>query len=455
MIRPESQAGRPTEQPPLTVLIAEDEEDLAEAIELTVADMGHHPIRVRDGRSALAAVQKVHPDVLLLDLSMPVLDGFGVLQAIGEGHEPAPPVVAMSAFDEFLVRTPELGATATLRKPFRPDQLEQVLTSVIGAGARPTAPVASQPVAPAQDDQLERVRAAFCARITGSSPNAVLDALVRAAARLLRTDMALVSIVTDTRQWWKAMHGIGGALAAARGTARDLSFCTHAVAAEAPLVVADAQRHPIFRDNALVKDGVMVSYAGVPIRIPSVGALGTLCVLDRRPRVFSNVDLELLALLAARASAEIEWSERDPDDPRPAATCLQRSLVDEQYDIYTPHAFAAYAGVIARLALAEDGPFGLCGLTAPARTMPSVIAAARQAVGEHEAIGWLDNRSVAVVLPRADEPRVRAFVEQVTAAVGPEIRHVSLVERGALTARVGLARLRSQLLRQTRAGARV
>lgn len=441
----------------LTVLIAEDEDDLAEAIELTVADLGHHPIRVRDGRAALEALGRLRPDALLLDISMPVLDGFGVLRAIGERGVEAPPVIAMSAFAEFLTRAPAMGAAATLRKPFRPEQLEATLHAVV-AGAPPPAQTRQPPsrmdlpgvsdVLPA-DDGLVRLRDAFCLRLTGGSANAVLDALVAAAARLLRTEMALVSIITETRQWWKAMHGVPPGLAAARGTPRDLSFCTHAVAAEAPLIVGDAREHPVFSDNALVRGGVLASYAGVPIRLPAVGALGTLCVLDRRPRGFTTVDIELLGVLAARASAEIEWSERDPDDPRPAATWLRRSLIDEVHDIYTPHAFDSFVGVIGRLALIEEGSFVLCGLTAsdPAAT---IVAARRAADVGDEAIGWLDGRAIAAVLPRADERRADAFCERVTAELGGRVRCVSMVERGALTARVGLERLRGELRERSR-----
>lgn len=450
MIEPEPLEERPpAERPALTVLIAEDEEDLAVAIELTVADLGHLPIRVRDGRAALEALRRVNPDVLLLDVSMPRLDGFGVLRAIGEFEGPTPPVIAMSAFGEFLTRTPELGAAATLRKPFRPEQLAAALDVVLGGATAPApAPApASENGVLHDEDELGRVRAAFCVQITGGSANAVLDRLVVAAAKLLRTEMALVSIITENRQWWKAMHGVAGELATARGTPRDLAFCAHAVAAEAPLVVGDAHQHPIFRHNALVKDGVLRSYAGVPIRIASIGALGTLCVLDRRPRVFTTIDLELLALLAARASAEIEWSERDPRDPRPPGTCLERSLVDDVHDIYTPHAFAAYAGVVARLALAEDGSFALCGLAAAPESIASAIAAGKRAADEHEVIGWLDNRNVAVVLPRADEAQAQAFIAALKASLGGAVRCGCVVERGALTARHGLERLRRELVR--------
>jgi hypothetical protein len=101
--------------------------------------------------------------------------------------------------------------------------------------------------------------------------------------------------------------------------------------------------------------------------------------------------------------------------------------------------------VVARLALAEDGLFVLCGVAAGER-VASVIAAAKQAGEEHEVIGWLDNRSIAAVFPRADEGRAQAFLAGVRAALGDGARCGCVVERGALTARLGLERLRRELL---------
>jgi DNA-binding response OmpR family regulator len=448
MTAPAPNASATSERRSLTVLIAEDEEDLAEAIELTVAELGHFPLRVRDGAAVLEALRRVRPDVLLLDMSMPVLDGFDVLRALG--GKQAPPVIAMSSFREFLIRAPAMGAAATLRKPFKIEQLEDTLAAV--AGARPAAPTPTPPAAgstdvmPPVNDELERLRAAFCLRLANTSTNEVLDHLVKAAAYLLHTRMSMVTIITETQQWWKATHGLDPEVEKDHGMPREYALCTHAVAAEAPLIVSDARKHPVFHDFHLVKAGVLVSYAGVPIRIPSIGALGTLCVFDSQPRAFSRVDLEVLGVLAARASAEIEWHEREPGDPRPPSSGLHVSLIDEVNDIYTPHAFASYVGVIARLALVENRSFALCGLVAPAGEMPDVIRAARKAAGVADAVGWLDDRSVAAVLPRADEAQARAFGERVTTELGRPVQFAAVIEQGSLNERAGLSRLRRQLL---------
>lgn len=451
----------------MTVLIAEDQDDLAEAIELTVAELGHVPLRVRDGVRALQAIERWRPDLLLLDISMPRMDGFGVLRRLAERRD-RPPVVVMSAFQDLLREAVPLGADAILRKPFDPRELAQAfeLARGAGAGARAGDRARQPPGAPLPglqellgapgEVEMLRVQRLHCLRVLSAERDEALEEIVRAAAELLRTPMALVSIITEDRQWWKAMVGVPPDLAAARGTGREHSFCTHAVAAQAPLVVADARDHPVFRGNALVRRGVVTAYAGVPVTIPAVGALGTLCVLDTAPRVFSAVDIELLSVLAARVAAEVEWRERRADDPRPLGTFEHMALVDERHELYNPPTFASILGVVARLALQEGSTFGLVGFSPSGpgalEALDPLARALKETARASEPAGWVDTRSVGAILPRCDEARAGSFAASVLAAhrrlapadaAAPTT--VVLVERGALLPSTPLHRLRFRL----------
>jgi two-component system LytT family response regulator len=69
-----------------------------------------------DGREAVAAIQKTPPDLIFLDVQMPELDGFGVLEAMGAG--PMPVIVFVTAYDQFAVRAFEVHAVDYLLKPF-------------------------------------------------------------------------------------------------------------------------------------------------------------------------------------------------------------------------------------------------------------------------------------------------------------------------------------------------
>ena len=78
-----------------------------------------------DGREAVAAIQKTPPDLIFLDVQMPELDGFGVIEALGTG--PAPVIVFVTAFDQFAVRAFEVHAVDYLLKPFDRERFQKAL----------------------------------------------------------------------------------------------------------------------------------------------------------------------------------------------------------------------------------------------------------------------------------------------------------------------------------------
>ncbi len=137
------------------------------------------------------------------------------------------------------------------------------------------------------------------------------DTIVQCAQRLLNMPIALISLVDDRRQWFKAVCGIG-----ASGTAIEHSLCAHALQLDDMLVIPDLLADPRFADHPSAAAPLSIRfYAGTPIRLASAGgeplAIGTLCVIDLVPRVLSDADAACLqdlahvveSLLAARASA--------------------------------------------------------------------------------------------------------------------------------------------------------
>jgi GAF domain-containing protein len=123
---------------------------------------------------------------------------------------------------------------------------------------------------------------------------------VRLAAQVTGSPIALVSLLTSTRQWFKARVGLE-----AQETPREWAFCSHAILAGESFVVEDAAADPRFRDNPLVQgDPKIRFYAGVPLRDLAGKALGTLCVIDREPRRLRGAELQALIDLADIASEE-------------------------------------------------------------------------------------------------------------------------------------------------------
>src|SRR4028118_1712752 len=90
------------------------------------------------------------------------------------------------------------------------------------------------------------------------------DRLTRLAAKVLRTPMALVSLVDADRQFFKSCVGLPEPWASARQTPLSHSFCQHAVASREPLVVEDARQHPLVKDNLAVRDPGVAASPGAP-----------------------------------------------------------------------------------------------------------------------------------------------------------------------------------------------
>ena len=120
------------------ILIADDEPTIQSMVRVCLAGDGYHVSVVSDGRAALDAVRKLSPDLILLDLCMPSLDGIGVLRALADQNAiPRVRVVVMTAHGsvQTAVQAIRLGASDFLEKPFRPDDLRISVASVLDEDA--------------------------------------------------------------------------------------------------------------------------------------------------------------------------------------------------------------------------------------------------------------------------------------------------------------------------------
>ena len=144
--------------------------------------------------------------------------------------------------------------------------------------------------APLPQNEKKRLQALRDLVLLDTPPEERFDRISAFAASEFGVPMALVSLVDQDRQWFKSNFGLE-----VRETPRDVSFCGHAIAQPAPLVVHDALDDPRFSDNPLVIGHPFVRfYAGAGLRLPYGQVVGTFCVLDRRPRSFDRLDVAVL-----------------------------------------------------------------------------------------------------------------------------------------------------------------
>ena len=138
--------------------------------------------------------------------------------------------------------------------------------------------------APCPADEHLRQRALDDMELVDTPAEPYLDTLVRLTRELFDVRTVLISLVDHDRQWFKARIGLDS-----DGSARDTSFCGHAVAARSPLVVEDALQDPRFVDNPAVTGEPFVRfYAGQPLYSREGQPIGTLCLIHPQPRSFSE-----------------------------------------------------------------------------------------------------------------------------------------------------------------------
>jgi formate hydrogenlyase transcriptional activator len=141
-------------------------------------------------------------------------------------------------------------------------------------------------------------------------PEEAFDRLTRLAAAVLHVPVAIISLLDRDRQFIKSASGLSGSLESLRKTPLEYSICKHPVGSGEPLVVADNRGHPLIGDNPAVTQLGLVAYAGIPLVTSEGHALGTFCVLDKRPHDWTDDEVEILRVLATSAVCEIDLRRR-------------------------------------------------------------------------------------------------------------------------------------------------
>jgi diguanylate cyclase (GGDEF)-like protein len=173
---------------------------------------------------------------------------------------------------------------------------------------------------PIPPNEARRLAALQALQILDTSPTRDFDNLVRLARALLKVPISAISLVDQHRQWFKAIEGLD-----CKETSREIAFCAHTICAAEPLIVEDAIKDHRFCGNVLVKDSPKIRfYAGIPLQLADGLRLGSLCVMDTKPRTMTERELAQFQNLSEMATTLLS------NHARSIQASQQATIIEEQ-----------------------------------------------------------------------------------------------------------------------------
>ncbi len=190
-------------------------------------------------------------------------------------------------------------------------------------------------------NEATRIQTLNSLDILDTSSDERFDRLTRMAKRLFDVPIALVSLVDADRQWFKSCIGLD-----VSETSRDISFCGHAILGTEVFVINNALEDERFFDNPLVTDKPHIRfYAGCPLNVADGERIGTLCIIDTKPRDFSEEEKYTLIDLAKMVVDEL--------------SALKMATIDALTGISNRYGFLTLADPVFRFCDAKDIPITL------------------------------------------------------------------------------------------------
>ncbi len=178
---------------------------------------------------------------------------------------------------------------------------------------------------PANEDV--RLRSLKNLRILDTPPEDRFDQIVGLAARVFDVPISYISMVDVNRQWFKSRHGIELV-----ETPRDISFCGHAILQDDPLIVPDLTSDQRFSSSPLVTGAPFARfYAGMPVAVEGGVNVGTLCVLDTKPRSLSDGQVRILRDMAHLVEQQLQLI--DTIELQQESIRLKEQLIESQRDL--------------------------------------------------------------------------------------------------------------------------
>lgn len=303
--------------------------------------------------------------------------------------------------------------------------------------------------APEPRDEQKRLAALEALDLLYTPAEERFDRITRIASQLLDAPIALVTLVARDRQWFKSAHGID-----ITETPREVAFCGHAILGEDAMVVEDATRDERFAENPLVVGEPHVRfYAGHPIRTEDGSAVGTICVIGRAARAFSERDRSALRDLAHLVEAELHRAQLGESHRQLIAErdeLARRASIDALTRVWSREAIlqllAMEAGRAARGAAVGVAMIDVDGFKAvndafghPAgdTALAQIAARIRTALRDFDAVGRYGGDEFLAVLSDCDAAAAVRICERVRASVADA--KIGGAQASPMTISIGIA----------------
>ncbi len=263
---------------------------------------GPRLVRADSLDETLEQIRQHHPSLLLLDekLGDGISEVCRAVRAQSDQYARAAPIIVVAERDDpsEQQRRLDAGVTDWLFKPFSGGYAQTRVRAWL------LRTICRWRNAPQPPDESTRSGALRRLALLDTSAEERFDRYTRIASALFDVPIALITLVAEERQWFKSRRGLEET-----ETHRDVAFCSHAILSDDILQVEDTLQDDRFADNPVVTGELRVRfYAGVPLRLKDGHRVGTLCLVDHRPRLLDEHELSELKDLGALVERELQLS---------------------------------------------------------------------------------------------------------------------------------------------------
>ncbi|WP_121114328.1 GAF domain-containing protein [Croceibacterium ferulae] len=288
-------ARRDGHRPSAMIVIIGSEERLGTYRQLFAAT-GEFTIEAfSDVLAALVAIGSLHPHAIIVDVQPDGPDRTPLLHSLAANPAVAGSRILVVGAQPDLSGDPARSVIVATAE----DARDSILATLVEEGQ--DAPAEIEEGVPVALNEGERLLALERAGLLDTEPEDAFDRLTWLASQMLDTPVALMTLLTPSRQWFKSRVGLDLA-----ETPRSWAFCNHTIMQREVFAVEDLAQDPRFADNpAVAGDPRFRFYAGAPVLDEDGFVVGSLCVIDHAPRKLDQRGAQIIATLAAIASDEL------------------------------------------------------------------------------------------------------------------------------------------------------